>query len=92
MAAEPGTFERIAMTLGDALAPLAEALRPERASAMLARLGVHPPESAFSPALRSAFGSAASRVNTASTGWSLNSRVVPPPVDRVPVIRQREGG
>ena len=60
MAAEPGTFERIAMTLGDAVAPLADALRPERASGTLARLGVHPPESAFSPALRAALGSAAS--------------------------------
>ena len=60
MPAEPGTFERIALLLGDALAPLAERLEPSRAEETLAQFGLQIPSSVMTPALRSALGAAAS--------------------------------
>jgi hypothetical protein len=59
MPADPGTFERIAILLADALSPLAARLQPERALNTLARLGLHLPNELLSPALRTALGSAA---------------------------------
>lgn len=57
--AEPGTFERIAVILGDALTPLADKLTPDKASRTLGQLGLHLPEAVFTPQLRSALGAAA---------------------------------
>jgi len=59
MPAEPGTFERIAVILGDAFAPLAERLQPDRALGTLGQLGLHLPPETLTPAFSSALGSAA---------------------------------
>jgi hypothetical protein len=60
MPAEPGTFERLAMILGEALSPLAERLQPENAVGTLGALGLNVPVELMTPALRSALGAAAS--------------------------------
>jgi len=57
--AEPGTFERIGLLLGDALAPLAERMHPDRAPETLGLLGVSLPPEVLTPAARSALGAAA---------------------------------
>ena len=46
MAAEPGTFERIALLLGDALSPLAERLQPDSAVGHASRARPHLPDRA----------------------------------------------
>jgi hypothetical protein len=57
--AEPGTLEQIALLVGDALAPLAQELAPDRALGLLDRLGLTVPGSALTPQLGSAFGACA---------------------------------
>jgi hypothetical protein len=59
MSAEPGTFERVVLVVGEALSPLAEGLQPGQATRTLGRLGLSLPPAVFTPALSSALGSAA---------------------------------
>src|SRR4051794_7734239 len=56
---EPGTFEQIAMLLGEALTPLAERLQPDKALDTLGELGIALPPDTLTPAFRTALGSAA---------------------------------
>ncbi|WP_048710057.1 DUF6603 domain-containing protein [Microvirga massiliensis] len=60
MPTEPGTFEQIALLLGEALQPLAQRLQPDRASGTLGQLGIYLPPELLTPDLRAAIGAGAS--------------------------------
>ena len=57
--ADPGTFEQIAMLLGDTLSPLTTLFARDNAAATLGRLGLHIPDKYFTSGLLSSLGSAA---------------------------------
>jgi uncharacterized protein DUF6603 len=59
VAAEPGTFERLALMLAGAFSPLAHRLQPAEAEYTLADLGAYIPADLLPPAARSAIGAAA---------------------------------